>query len=472
VGGGQWNSSTGYASTKSGGRGSIASGEYTTVSGGRYNYARGSYSVVAGGGGAAQADSNHAAYYGTVGGGLGDIAGGLYSTVGGGAYNIASGNGSFIGGGNRNRARGEFATVAGGGGETLADSNCAFGNYSAIGGGYHNTAGNVAATIAGGYYHIASGNSSTIGGGYDNEASNYYSTIGGGAANYASGQYSTIAGGRSNIATITYATVGGGYSNQADSNYATVGGGYDSWANGQAATVSGGRDNYATSSYATVSGGYNNSASFAATVPGGYNNDASGYYSFAAGRRAKANHNGCFVWGDSYDGDIASANVNQFRVRASGGTWIYSNTALSAGVALASGANAWVAISDSTKKRNIRLVDTGDILNRVSQLPIKQWNYKSQDPSIEHIGPMAQDFYKLFHLGEDSLGISTIDPDGIALAAIQELQRQNAELKRELNELRSLVEKMATQHDANSGKTASAAFMPKTQETILKEITQ
>ena len=96
-------------------------------------------------------------------------------------------------------------------------------------------------------------------------------------------------------------------------------------------------------------------------------------------------------------------------------------------------------------KRNLRLVDTKRILDNVAQLPIKQWGYKSQDPSVEHIGPMAQDFYKLFHLGVDSLSISTIDLDGITLAAIQELHKENRQLKEELIELRSMVEKMLAQ---------------------------
>ena len=137
---------------------------------------------------------------------------------------------------------------------------------------------------------------------------------------------------------------------------------------------------------------------------------------------------------------------------------MYTNAGETLGARLAPNATAWTAMSDSTKKQNIRLVDTREILDKVSQLPIKQWSYKSQDPSIEHIGPMAQDFYNLFHLGEDSLGISTIDPDGIALAAIQELHKENQQLKKELNQLRSLVEKMASNQTDNQIKTASTTL--------------
>lgn len=56
-----------------------------------------------------------------------------------------------------------------------------------------------------------------------------------------------------------------------------------------------------------------------ATIPGGGYNLAAGDYSFAAGRRAKANHPGAFVWADSQDADFPSARNNEFAVRASGG---------------------------------------------------------------------------------------------------------------------------------------------------------
>ena len=88
-------------------------------------------------------------------------------------------------------------------------------------------------------------------------------------------------------------------------------------------TVSGGYDNHAEHSYTTVSGGQSNmSLGYGATVPGGYDNTAGGNYSFAAGRRAKANGNGTFVWADSTDADFSSTADKQFLIRASGGVGI------------------------------------------------------------------------------------------------------------------------------------------------------
>jgi hypothetical protein len=54
-------------------------------------------------------------------------------------------------------------------------------------------------------------------------------------------------------------------------------------------------------------------------------------------------------------------------------------------------------------------------------VPITTWNMKGQDDSIHHMGPVAQDFYQAFGLGESDTSIGTADADGVALAAIQGL---------------------------------------------------
>ncbi len=64
-------------------------------------------------------------------------------------------------------------------------------------------------------------------------------------------------------------------------------------------------------------------------MPGGRENLAAGAYSLAAGRRAKANHSGSFVWADDTAADFSSTASKQFAVRASNGVMIQStNTAL------------------------------------------------------------------------------------------------------------------------------------------------
>ncbi len=70
-------------------------------------------------------------------------------------------------------------------------------------------------------------------------------------------------------------------------------------------------------------------------------------------------------------------------------------------------------------------------------VPILTWNYKSQDDSIRHMGPMAQDFRAAFGLGADDKHISTVDADGVALSAVQELYRMVLQKDAQLQELQT-----------------------------------
>ena len=82
-------------------------------------------------------------------------------------------------------------------------------------------------------------------------------------------------------------------------------------------------------------------------------------------------------------------------------------------------------------------------------MPVREWNYKSQDASIRHVGPTAQDFHAAFGLGESPLKINTIDADGVALAAVRalevrtrELQEANARLQQANDELTARLERL------------------------------
>ena len=221
---------------------------------------------------------------------------------------------NVIGGSARNfvGAGVQGATIGGGGtgdylGLGVAYSNRVEADFGTIGGGVGNTSSGNFAAVAGGYFNTASGISATVGGGHVNTSSAGYSMVGGGALN---------------LSTQAYATVAGGFGNVSGGFVATVGGGSDNTASGSYATVGGGRQNN-SSNYATVAGGYFNTASGSfATVPGGYQNSATKDYSFAAGRRAKANHQGSFVWADSTNADFASTANNQYLIRATGGVGI------------------------------------------------------------------------------------------------------------------------------------------------------
>ncbi|HFK1721277.1 TPA: tail fiber domain-containing protein [Bacillus cereus] len=89
--------------------------------------------------------------------------------------------------------------------------------------------------------------------------------------------------------------------------------------------------------------------------------------------------------------------------------------------------------SDKNSKENFSSVDTLEILDKLASIPIQSWNYKDDTSNERHIGPTAQDFHAVFELNEeDNKHISTVDLQGVALAAIQGL---NEKLKAENDEL-------------------------------------
>lgn len=168
-----------------------------------------------------------------------------------------------------------------------------------------------------------------------------------------------------------------------------------------------------------------------------------------------------FTW----DGDAKPANVNVtisdvigfppptsgfFVARAPGGVRFLTSNEND--VQLPPGGTAWGVMSDSNAKTEITAVNHRQVLAGLAALPVKQWSYVSA-PSQRHIGPMAQDFHGAFRLGEDERRISTIDADGVALAALKgliaelkEREQRSVEQARRLaeleEELADLVERL------------------------------
>ena len=208
----------------------------------------------------------------------------------------SSGAPNFIAGSSVNFvAAGVKGGVIGGGGAT---------NYSGV--AYTNSVAADFGTVSGGF-----GNSIQTGAGT--------TTIGGGFLN-------TIQTGAST------ATIGGGYVNTVGANSfnSTIGGGSGNVVQPGAAsgTIGGGGNNViqANAVLSTIGGGLNNTnlpnASYA-TIPGGAYNAVGGSYGFAAGHRAKAIHQGAFVWADSEDADFLSVANDEFAIRAAGGVRIF-----------------------------------------------------------------------------------------------------------------------------------------------------
>jgi hypothetical protein len=310
------------------------------------------------------------------------------------------------------------ATIGGGGGNYytgVSYPNKVTADFGTVSGGRGNTASGDVATVGGGFQNIAT-NDATVEGGFQNIASGLDSTVGGGESNTAGGENSTVGGGSGNTAITYWATVGGRAGNTASGDYSTVAGGEGNTSSGPISTVS-----------------------------GGYFNIASGEGSFAAGVQAHASHNGSFVWADDNSFNFSSTTANQFRVRATGGvafaTAIDSGSGnVTAGVHLLAGDTAWSSISDKNAKKNFQLVDGEAVLDILATIPVEKWNYKWEvETNTPHIGPMAQDFKAAFYPGRDDKSISTLEFDGVELAAIQGLNQRLNEKDAEIKQLKESV---------------------------------
>jgi trimeric autotransporter adhesin len=249
---------------------------------------------------------------------------------------IASGvSGAVIAGGNA-----PSGGVSGFGG---GDFQAVYDNDGTVGGGFGNKVGSNNGDITDGAF-------ATVAGGVFNSAADYASTVAGGDGNYAAGSRAAIGGGYGNQVYSAFSAIAGGLANviQTNSSGATISGGQNNsvspgdigYVSAKGASIGGGEGNTIFgfgqfpetalyNEYGTISGGYSNKVQGSyGTVPGGYLNTASGEFSLAAGRRAKANHTGSFVWADTQNADFASTSDNQFNIRAANGVRLNTDTSL------------------------------------------------------------------------------------------------------------------------------------------------
>jgi len=225
------------------------------------------------------------------------------ATIGGGgasgSTNTATGNFSTIGGGDGNSAGEEGSTIAGGRANTVGVGA----EFGTVGGGRLNDIAASTGTVGGGRNNdiigTASANS-TIAGGLDNSIASATGTIAGGVSNHigTNSAISSIGGGINNVidddATLgtiangngnsiasgaVVSTISGGATNQigANTNNSTISGGSGNQIGADAAisTISGGWSNIvaANAGVATIGGGRQNGiAATIGTVGGGQNN--------------------------------------------------------------------------------------------------------------------------------------------------------------------------------------------------------
>ena len=300
-------------------------------------------------------------------------------------------------------------------------------------------------TTASGIFSAALGDS-TIASGARSFATGFFTTASGSASQ--AGGTLTVASGNESIAFNKSTTAAGNYS--AAFGDSTI-------ANGDA-SVAMGFQSVAPGAHAFAMG-HGSQANGGNSLAVGVFARANGFESVAIGLRTTTLTNGgvalgsdataaggSFVFGDrSTNNVISTAVANQFAARAAGGVTFYTNAALTSGVVLSGGGSGWGVVSDVNLKENFRDLDGDDVLARIAAMPVREWNYISQNALVRHVGPTAQDFRAAFGLGESDVRINTIDADGVALAAVKALEartRDSAVLRERLSALEALNDEL------------------------------
>jgi hypothetical protein len=459
------------------------------------NYvAPGLYGASIGGGGNGGGGENVvASEWGTIGGGVGNVTGGSdfcgaggnigqycssnddcpgsycqnsqMATVGGGWGNYAEAHQSTVSGGRNNRTRSLTSTISGGSGNRIGtgDTRIEDSDGSAIAGGINNA---------------ARGKQSFVGGGFAHQVHDDYGSIGGGRQNIAGSNNgvlvdspaATVSGGRENAATAAYSTVPGGHLNAAAGSYSLAAGrrakanhgGAFVWGDSTDADfASTGANQFLIRTDGGVGINTNN--------PGSHDLAIVGSASLTAGSTLYAeNTNGIGVaahlltsstastlmvqnnssGGDLIQGYAAGGALPVFQLRSSGRLGInrfsapdhpvhIGSSATTGNGAHLTGGGTWTNGSSREFKENFEAIDKREVLRKVVELPVTRWQYRGEDEFTRHIGPVAEDFRAAFGLGHDERYITTIDADGVALAAIQGLHEIVREKDCEIDELRT-----------------------------------
>lgn len=324
-------------------------------------------------------------------------------------------------GGSYSTAMGELTTASG-------PHSTAMGGRTTASGGSSTAIGNF--TDASGYASTAMGNST--------DASGYTSTAMG-VQTIASGNASTAMGQSTDASGIFSTSMG----------WLTTASGYISTAMGSRTIASG--DSSIAMGSKTIASGSTSTAMGRNTIASGDNSTAMGNYV------STNNHDGSFVIGDNSTTTIMNAvNANNFRARFAGGYKLFTSANLLTGCTLFAGDNAWTTGSNVHSKENFAEVNGEDFLQKIAGFNLTSWNYKTQNPkTFRHYGPMAQDFYAAF--GKDKYGsigndttINSADFAGVSFIAIQalekrtqkieQLEKENASLKKMLLQLRKEVD--------------------------------
>lgn len=248
------------------------------------------------------------------------------------------------------------------------------------------------------------------------------------------------------------------------------------------------------SGFACTAIGYSNYAAGQGSVALGYRTEAAADYSVALGYRATTcssgtlgayncvnPRTGAFIWGD--ESSINSVNAqadNEFRIRAAGGIRLRTSAAANAAAGVAGntgcdlppGSGTFSCSSSRTIKTAFETIEAGRWLERIQALPLSTWSYLGDELQSRHLGPVAEDFFALFELGEGPTSIGAQDLASLGLVGVQALAARDAERAGEIAQLRGRNAELERALDAAREAQARLAQTLLSLESRLRELEQ
>jgi hypothetical protein len=134
---------------------------------------------------------------------------------------------------------------------------------------------------------------------------------------------------------------------------------------------------------------------------------------------------------------LQGSGSQEFLIENDGDVWINNGTIM--------------VTSYRASKENFQALNNREILERLANLPLSDWNYKKDSDTVRHIGPVSEDFYQTFGYGEDDQHIAPNDLAGVNTAAIQGLYQKSIEegvkLREQLEERDQKIESLQSEMD-------------------------
>ncbi|GAA6184275.1 tail fiber domain-containing protein [Aliiglaciecola sp. NS0011-25] len=100
--------------------------------------------------------------------------------------------------------------------------------------------------------------------------------------------------------------------------------------------------------------------------------------------------------------------------------------------------------SSRTYKTNILPIDVDSIIAKLANLPMATWSYLN-NTEVQHIGPMAEDFYAAFEFGADEKHIAPGDMAAIALITAKKLNEDTVSLSEKVQQKDAEISELKSQ---------------------------